>query len=673
MSDYRDNIGKKKQRQTGYLGRSFSGSSGGSDDDGGDDDGGSSFGGGYTTFSSGSSDSGGSDDSDDDDDSGGGGGSNDGGGGGGFLGGIQDTVDDAVSGAQDTVDDAVDTAQDTADDVTDTAQDTVDDATDSLPTFSTPDVGNLVPDAQAPDAGEVIDNASGEIDDAVGDAQDAVSDAGGAVDDAVSDAQDTFDDATDTIDDAVVDAQDTAEDAFSDVTGGAEDTFDDVTGGAEDAFDEASSAFDDFTSDAEDAVSDATEDVGDAFGDAADQAGDFGDDVGDTVDDAVGSTEDAFSGFFDDAGDAVDDAAGGLQDVAEGASGTVDDAISGAGGVIDSVADTVVFGPGDTTQDFIRGIANEVGGIGGGGVVNQLGDTTSNVAETFTDTARNLGGAGQGGSQVKNQGDEPVQWTELQQITTVTGAVIFKQESTNTPDQRVRFFAIGQDQQGNTIAYGADNKAVRVDSVDTLGELPHFSSSSAAKDVVPHRNGRATDRRERQNRPEYSSPEKVNQIGPVSILQQTGQRPDGNQVTRFFSVTRTDEDQLVLLQSATEVVRMNNIDTMNDAPSFGTQREAEEVAQAYAQRISGGEQGGSGEGEETTTEDSPRAGTSPSEASDQPSTLGSDAPLGLSPRALGAGALVIGGGLYTLFSGDSAESSRTVDVSANTTNGQNGR
>lgn len=571
MTDYRDTVGKKKQRQTGF-------SIGGVIDD------------------------------------------------------AQDAVDDAVGSVGGTVDDAVGGIDDTVDNVGGGIDDVVD------------DVGGGIDDA--------VDDVGGGIDDAVGNVGDTVDDAVGGVDDAFDNAGDLLDDTTQDIDNAIDDSiggfQDQlgdigsgAGDAFGDITGGIDEAFDDAidagqgfAGGIDDTFDDAidtgqdfaggiddtidntfddigslvpdvqapdvdgiidnasgevNDAFDDFT----DFGGDVAEGAGDFFGDVSEEAGDFGEGAGDFFGDVTEGADNIFdetvdetTEFAGDVGDALGSSADNIGDIAGGIFGGAADLAGDVGGgaanlagsaanlgldVVDGALDTVLFTPLSVGQDFIQGSIEKISSIGGGGLVGNPGDTTTKADGT--------------------QDGTPVQWSEASQVTTVTGAVILKQEALNTPDQRVRFFAIGQDKSGDKVAFGANNKAVKVDSVESLGELPHFDTLQAAKEAVPHRGGRNNERNESDTR--WDKPQKVNQIGAVSILEQTGQDSSGGQVTRYLAATQTDQENKVFLKSATEVVPVNEIDTLDDAPSFDTQEEAERVATQYMRSLQG-PTGGSG-------------------------------------------------------------------------------
>jgi len=450
---------------------------------------------------------------------------------------IGDTVDDAFGGAGDAFDNATDNIDDTFSDISGEIDDSIDDAIGSVgdaadnvtdDAFNPPDIGNLIPDVQAPDVGEVIDNASGEVNEA-------------------------FDDATD---------------FGGDVAEGAGNIFDDATEGAGDAFDEATDAAGDFGEGAVDFGSD-------LFG----GAGEAADDAGDAVTDFLGGAADFGGDIAGGAGDIAGDLAEGGANIAGSAAGVGLD-------VVDAAADTVLFTPFNIGQEFGEQAAETLSNIGGGGVVEDRGDTTTAIG----------GSSGEGSGSPNNT---PVQWGEMVKATTVTGAVIFKNEALNTPDERVRYFAIGEDKEGNKVAYGGNNKAVRITSVESLGQLPHFDTLQAAKEAVPHRGGRNNERN--QSETAWQSPEKVNQIGAVSILQQVGEDSSDGQVTRFMAATQTDTGQKVFLESATSLVRVNNIDTLDDAPTFETQTEAEDVADQYMRTL---QNNGSGD---TTTDESPRA------------------------------------------------------------------
>ena len=594
MADYRDTIGKKKQRQTGLnVGPiSIGGGGGGGGDDGG---------------------------SDDDDD-----------GGGGFIGGAiddaQDAVDDATDTVSDTVDDARDTVSDTVDDTTsgiddalggigggiddavDDAQDAVDDATDTVDD-TTDNIGDTIGDIGG-GIDDAVDDATDATDDAIDDVQDTVDDTVGDVGDTVDDVSDTVGDVTDdaietpdvgnlvpdievpevgdVIDEAsgeVSDAFDDATDIGGDFAEGAGDAFDDATDIADDAFEGAGDTFDDVTEGAGDAFDNVTEGAGDAFDDATDAAGDFTDDAfdfaGGIADDAGETADDFFEGAGDFAGDAFE----GATDAAGGVFGGAVDAAQGAAGlgldVVDAAADTVLFTPFNIGQEFGEAAANQLSNIGGGGIVGNQGDTTTVPSNEGSPSGT------------------PVQWSEPSQATTVTGAVILKQEALNTSDSRVRFFAIGEDKAGDKVAFGANNKAVKINSVDNLGNLPHFDTLQAAKEVVPHRGGRRNERSE--SNISWESPEQVDQSGAVAILKQTGQNSNGNREVRFFAATQTDQQQKVFLKSATELVRVANIDTLDDAPSFDSRSEAKTVADEYMATLQ------DGSGNQRSTEDSPRS------------------------------------------------------------------
>jgi len=622
MADYRDTIGKKKQRQTGInVGPISIGGGGGG----------------------GSSDDQEEEESEDDDS-----------GGGGFIGGAIDSAQDAVDDASDAVDDATDTVEDTVDDVSSGVDDTIDDTTDGVSDTiddAVGGIGGVVDDAQ-----DTIDDASDTVDDSVGDAGNAIGNIGDTVDDTVDDAADTADDAFDGIGDTVDDAIDDSQDTFDDVISGAGDAFedaqetvDDAVEGAGDAFDDAQDTIGDVTDDAIDApdignlvpdieapspgdvldeasgeVSDAFDDATDFGGDVAEGAGDVFDNatdiaddafgsVGDTFDDVTEGAEDAFDDATDAAGETFDDAidftgtvgddifdtaddalegagdfagdvAGGASNVAGSVFGGAVDAAQGAAGlgldVVDAAADTVLFTPFNIGQEFGEAAANQLSNIGGGGIVGNQGDTS-----TVPDNESGASGT-------------PVQWSEPSQATTVTGAVILRQEALNTPDARVRFFAIGEDKSGDKVAFGANNKAVKINSVDNLGNLPHFDTLQAAKEVVPHRGGRRNERSESQKA--WDSPTQVDQVGAVAILKQVGQDSEGLRDIRFFAATQTDQQQKVFLKSATELVRVANINTLDDAPSFESRSEAKTVAENYMETLQ------DGSGNERSTEDSPR-------------------------------------------------------------------
>lgn len=355
--------------------------------------------------------------------------------------------------------------------------------------------------------------------------EDVVEGGGQALDEGVSAVTNTADDAGESFGNFVEDTTSSGGVAgqTADFFGGGVDA---IAGGGEDIAEGAA----DFVG-GEGTFEDVTSGIDDTFEGATNSFEDVTSGIDDTFEGVTEGAGDAISDVTGGAGDALDNAIGGVEDtfgdigsgVTEGVSDFTDSALGGATSVVSGATDTI----GDITGGAMEGIED----IGGGAVDaatdfgSSLGDLGGDLIGGTTDVGGDLlGGATDiGGDLLGGAGDA------------LGGTVDF-----------------GSDVVGGGIDLGADLGGAAVDAATGDGQ------------------------NKQGNQVQWGEPQKVEQMGRCIIQKQSSNQGD----ERFLVVTANSNNEEVFLDSSGNMVKVSNVEGMDDIPFHDTLSAARSACEA---------------------------------------------------------------------------------------------
>lgn len=376
---------------------------------------------------------------------------------------------------------------------------------------------------------------------------------GGFLDDARNFAEDKVEQGQDFVDEG----QEAAGDGVTQITSIADDGIQEV----QDRREDVEQGLDDAVDQGEQFIEDKQQQVDNTIDEAEDRADTVVEETQDQVDSTVGDAQN----FVEDTQDQLDEATDinfdetvqDLQSEIGDISGGVEDSLGEAGDIAGDIGGEIGDIGGDIGSE-IEGSLGEIGDVAGG-----VGDELGNIGETVGDLA------GEGGSVIGDIGGELGDiGSDIGQG--FGGAIGDAGDILGEGGDLAGDIAGGSIDFGSNIAGGAANwvgnlsgTALNV-ATDIGGDIGNALGGVLAADGSNEPTGN------------WGEPSEAEQYGQAVIMQQS--HSDGS--TRYFAITKNDNDEVVALAGDGTATRLSSASTFNDLPSFTSISNAKDAVDA---------------------------------------------------------------------------------------------